>query len=178
MTVKHSDIDLTAFIRDVPDFPQPGILFKDITPLLREPAALRAVIDRLTEACAQWPVDLVVAAEARGFLLGPALAVRLAAGFAPVRKPGKLPAETRAVEYELEYGTNALQIHTDAVTDGQRVLLVDDLLATGGTMAATTQLVEASGGYVVGFAFIIELAFLKGRRKLPADKPIVSLIQY
>ncbi len=175
-TTQSAD-DLRHLVRDIPDFPKPGIVFKDITPLLRDPIALRTVIDDLTDRVRDLDVNLVVAAEARGFLIGPALAKELGVGFAPVRKPGKLPYETRTVEYELEYGTDSLQIHADGVVDGERVLLVDDVLATGGTMAAKAQLVEELGGTVAGCAVIIELSFLDGRARL-GDHPLVSLIRY
>lgn len=169
--------DLAALVRDIPDFPRPGVLFKDITPLLRDPRALATVIDLLCERIRPLDADLVVAAEARGFLIGPALARELGIGFAPVRKPGKLPYDTRTVEYELEYGTDSLQIHSDGVVDGERVLLVDDVLATGGTMAAKAQLVEVLGGTVAGCAVIIELGFLRGREKL-SGYPVESLIEF
>jgi len=169
--------NLAEFIRDVPDFPKPGIVFKDITPLLQDAGAFRQAVAQLAEPFRGAGVDLVVAAEARGFIFGGAVACALGAGFVPVRKPGKLPADTTAEEYELEYGTDALEIHTDAVQPGQRVLLLDDLLATGGTMAATAKLVEGLGGEVAGIAFLIELGFLKGREKLKGYD-LVTLIQY
>jgi len=169
--------NLAEFIRDVPDFPKPGIVFKDITPLLQDAGAFRQAVAQLAEPFRGAGVDLVVAAEARGFIFGGAVACALGAGFVPVRKPGKLPADTTAEEYELEYGTDALEIHTDAVQPGQRVLLLDDLLATGGTMAATAKLVEGLGGEVAGIAFLIELNFLAGREKLKGYD-LVTLIQY
>ena len=164
-------------IRDVADFPKPGIIFKDITPLLADPAAFRQAVDQLAEPFRGAGVELVVAAEARGFIFGGAVACELGAGFVPVRKPGKLPHETAEEAYELEYGTDALEIHTDAVRPGQRVLLLDDLLATGGTMLATARLVEKLGAEVVGIVFLIELSFLAGREKLK-DYRLVTLIQY
>ena len=168
---------LADSIRDVADFPKPGIIFKDITPLLADPAAFRQAVDQLSEPFRGAGVELVVAAEARGFIFGGAVACELGAGFVPVRKPGKLPHETAEETYELEYGTDALEIHTDAVRPGQRVLLLDDLLATGGTMLATARLVEKLGAEVVGMVFLIELSFLAGREKLK-DYRLVTLIQY
>lgn len=168
---------LADSIRDVADFPKPGIIFKDITPLLADPAAFRQAVDQLAEPFRGAGVELVVAAEARGFIFGGAVACQLGAGFVPVRKPGKLPHETAEETYELEYGTDALEIHTDAVRPGQRVLLLDDLLATGGTMLATARLVEKLGAEVVGMVFLIELSFLAGREKLK-DYRLVTLIQY
>ncbi|MCA8976740.1 MAG: adenine phosphoribosyltransferase [Planctomycetes bacterium] len=158
-------MDLNAFLRDVPDYPKPGILFKDITPLLSSPEALAASVERLAELDFG-KVDVIAAVESRGFLFGAPLAIRLGVGFVPVRKPGKLPWKTNRIEYVLEYGTDAVEIHEDAVSKGQRVLLVDDLLATGGTMHAACQLIESCGGTVAGCAFVVELAFLKGRARL------------
>lgn len=169
--------ELKAKIREIRDFPTEGVLFKDITTLLRDPRAFKYVLDQLTVNYIQSRVEVVVAVESRGFIIGGALAHQLGAGFVPVRKMGKLPAKTIEVEYELEYGRDALAIHADAITPGQRVLVVDDLLATGGTMAATLRLIEQLGGVVVGVAFLIELAFLGGRQKLK-DYPISSLIIY
>jgi adenine phosphoribosyltransferase len=165
-------------VRDIPDFPKPGIVFKDIMPLLQNRDGLRLVIDRLADVFSRDRADLVVSTEARGFLIGPAIAYHLGTGYAAVRKPGKLPFATRTVEYELEYGSDQLQIHTDAVIEGQRVLLIDDLLATGGTAAATAQLVTQLGGQAIGFGFIIELTFLNGRARLPEGLKVVSLLQY
>src|SRR5438874_8904265 len=169
--------DLRAKIRDIKDFPTEGILFKDITTLLKDGPAFRYVIDLLAGRYQQARVDIVVAVESRGFIFGGALAHELSAGFVPVRKLGKLPGKTIEVKYELEYGRDALAIHEDAIKPGQRVLAVDDQLATGGTMAATLRLVQQLGGEVVGVAFMIELAFLKGREKLK-DYPLHSLIVY
>ena len=169
--------ELRAKIRDIKDFPTEGILFKDITTLLRDGPAWAAVIDHLAARYHTSRVDLVVGVESRGFIFGGALAHQLKAGFVPVRKRGKLPARTIEEEYELEYGRDVLAIHEDAVRPGQRVLIVDDLLATGGTMAATLRLVERLGGSVVGTAFLIELAFLKGRDRLTGHR-IDSLIVY
>jgi adenine phosphoribosyltransferase len=172
------DVDeLRAKIRDIKDFPTEGILFKDITTLLRDGPAWASVIDHLAARYHTARVDVVVGVESRGFIFGGALAHQLKAGFVPVRKRGKLPARTIEEEYELEYGRDVLAIHEDAVSPGQRVLVVDDLLATGGTMAATLRLIARSGGVVVGCAFLIELAFLKGRERL-AGQRIDSLIVY
>jgi adenine phosphoribosyltransferase len=158
-------MDLSKYLRDVPDFPKPGILFKDITPLLASPAAMRESIRRLAEL--EWgKVDKVAAIESRGFLFGAPLAMELDVGFIPIRKPGKLPWKTNRVEYTLEYGTDAVEIHEDAIAPGERVLLVDDLLATGGTMGAAASLVKEVGGQIAGCAFVVELAFLPGRKKL------------
>jgi adenine phosphoribosyltransferase len=169
--------DLRAKIRDIKDFPTEGILFKDITTLLKDGAAFRYVVDRLAERYRAERVDVVVAVESRGFIFGGAVAHQLNAGLVPVRKLGKLPGKTIEVEYELEYGRDALAIHEDAIRAGQRVLAVDDLLATGGTMSATLRLIEQLGGRVVGVAFLIELAFLHGRDKLK-QYPLHSLISY
>lgn len=170
-------MDLAGLIRDIPDFPEPGIVFKDITPLLLDPAACREVTAGMLEFAKPREVDIVVAAEARGFIFGGALAQALGAGFVPARKPGQLPAETISVEYELEYGVDALEVHADAFAAGSRVLVHDDLLATGGTAAATIEAVEHLGGQVVGCAFIIELGFLPGREKL-AGHAVDSLITF
>jgi adenine phosphoribosyltransferase len=170
-------VELKAKIRDIKDFPTEGILFRDITTLLKEPKAFKYVLDQMATNYIQARVETVVGIESRGFIFGGALAHQLGAGFVPVRKLGKLPAKTIEVEYELEYGRDALAMHEDAIDPGQRVLVVDDLLATGGTMAATLRLVEQCGGVVVGVAFLIELAFLRGREKLK-DYPITSLITY
>jgi adenine phosphoribosyltransferase len=158
---------LKALIREVPDFPKPGILFYDITTLLKDAHGLRSLIDELGAGYAGRGIDKVVGIEARGFIFAPAVAYALNAGFIPVRKPKKLPAATERVEYQLEYGTDALEIHRDAVEPGETVLIVDDVLATGGTAAAVTKLVEKIGGKVAGLGFVIELDFLNGRAKLP-----------
>lgn len=158
-------MDLARYLRDVPDFPKPGILFKDISPLLASPEALRETVARFARLDFGG-IDKVAAIESRGFLFGAPLAIELGKGFVPIRKPGKLPWKTSRVEYVLEYGTDAVEIHEDAVQRGERVLLVDDLLATGGTMAAACELVEACGGVVAGCAFVVELRFLPGRQKL------------
>lgn len=169
--------ELRDLIREIPDFPRAGIGFKDITPLLADPQALSSAVRALAELARPLEVDCVVAAEARGFLLGPALALELGAGFVLARKPGKLPYETISAEYELEYGTNQLELHTDAVQDGRRVLVHDDLLATGGTALALCELVETLGGVVAGCGFLVELAFLDGRAKL-APRPAHALLSY
>lgn len=158
-------MDLAKFLRDVPDFPKPGILFKDITPMLASPAAMRAAIDQLA-ALDLGAIDKIAAVESRGFLFGVPLAMKLGKGFVPVRKPGKLPWKTNRVEYVLEYGTDAVEIHVDAIQPGERVLVVDDLLATGGTMGAACKLVETCGGIVAATAFVVELRFLQGRQRL------------
>ena len=165
-TATDTTVQLRALIRDIPDFPQPGILFKDITPLMADPHALALAVRGLADYARPLRADCVVAAEARGFLLGPALALELGAGFVLARKPGKLPYETISAEYLLEYGTNQLELHTDAIAQGTRVLVHDDLLASGGTAAALCELVEQLGGEVVGCGFLVELAFLRGRERL------------
>jgi adenine phosphoribosyltransferase len=170
-------MDLKQHIRHIPDFPKAGILFYDITTLLRNPEGLRVTIDRLAEPFASESIELVVGIESRGFILGSAVAKRLGAGFVPIRKPGKLPAKSVKEVYDLEYGTDALEIHEDAVQRGQRVLIVDDVLATGGTAAAATRLVRHLGGELHGLAFLIELMFLKGQAKLPGEK-VFSVLQY
>ncbi|MFH1021930.1 MAG: adenine phosphoribosyltransferase [Planctomycetota bacterium] len=164
-------------IRDVPDFPKKGIVFKDITPLLKDGRLFRAAVDAIADRFAKRGVTTVVGIEARGFIIAPAVAVRLGVGFVPVRKPGKLPWKSAKKTYALEYGTDAIEIHTDAAKKGDRVLLVDDVLATGGTMAACIELVESLGAEVAGCAFLIELDFLKGREKLKA-REIVALVHY
>jgi adenine phosphoribosyltransferase len=170
-------MDLKSYIRDVPDFPIPGVLFRDITPLLRSPAALRYTIDEFTRICRDRAIDAVVGIESRGFLFGAPLSYNLGIPFVPVRKPGKLPAARMSIEYSLEYGTNQLDIHQDALTPGQRVVIVDDLLATGGTAHATAKLVELIGGQVESFLFVIELLFLEGRKQLESYD-ITTLISY
>jgi adenine phosphoribosyltransferase len=168
---------LTDFIRDIPDFPKPGILFRDITPLLASPAAFREAIRQLADHYRAANVNAVAAAEARGFIFAAPLALELSVGFVPVRKPGKLPFSTHAFDYELEYGANTLEMHIDGVEPGQNVLLVDDLLATGGTMQACCKLVEKAGARVVGCAFVIELLALGGAAKL-APHETFSLVKY
>lgn len=166
-----------SLIRDVPDFPKAGILFKDITPLLQSPEGLQRTIAKLAEACDPNSYDLVCGIESRGFIFGTALAHHVGKGFIPIRKPGKLPWKTASESYELEYGTDTIEIHTDAVSEGQRVLMVDDLLATGGTMEAALKLVDKIGGKSVACAFVIELSFLEGRQRL-GDRPVHSLLTY
>ena len=170
-------MDLRPFVRDIPDFPKPGIVFKDITPLLLDRRALDAAVAGLAELTDGLGVDLVVAAEARGFILGAALARELSAGFVPARKPGKLPHETVSAEYTLEYGIDALEVHSDALAGGARVLIHDDLLATGGTASAVCQLVEGLGAEIVGCAFLVELRFLGGRARLEPRR-VDALIDY
>lgn len=169
-------IDLEKWIRDVPDFPKPGIVFKDITPLLGDPEALRETIEQLAAPFLDRHVQYVTGVESRGFIFGSMLAERLGAGFVPIRKPGKLPAETISESYELEYGTDTIEIHADAFPAGANVLMVDDLLATGGTMAAACRLVEKLGGKIAGVSFVVELRFLNGREKL-ANYDLRSLIE-
>src|SRR6266851_4197521 len=168
---------LKRLIREVPDWPKKGILFYDITTLLKDKVGFATLIDQFSEHYINHKVDLVLGMEARGFIFGPALAYRLNAGFVPVRKPGKLPAETVEVSYELEYGSNALEVHKDAIRKGQRVLIVDDLLATGGTAVATAELASGLGGQIAGLAFVVELDFLRGREKL-ARYDVFSLLHY
>ncbi len=172
-------MDLKSLIRDIPDFPKPGIVFRDITTLLNNPSGLRYTIDTLTQKSKDngFNPDFIVGMESRGFLFGVPLAYQLNAGFIPVRKPGKLPAAVHTIEYELEYGTDTLEIHQDAVAAHHKVLIVDDLIATGGTAKATAELLQKIGCDVLGFAFIIELTGLNGRAKLP-DLPIITLIEY
>ncbi|HEY8884464.1 MAG TPA: adenine phosphoribosyltransferase [Chloroflexota bacterium] len=173
-----SAVELGQLIRTVPGFPRAGVSFKDITTLLKEPRAFRSVIDRLTEPFVEMNVDVVVGMESRGFILAAPLAYTLGAGFVPVRKLGRLPAEALRVSYDLEYGHNTLELHRDAIEPGQRVLVVDDLLATGGTLLATMNLIRQLGGEVVGLAFLIELVYLHGRENLVNPPPIVSLLHY
>jgi len=165
-------------VRDIPDFPKPGILFRDLTPLMRDPHGWQEVIRRLGRLCDRWQPDLIVGIESRGFIVGTALATAMHLGFVPVRKPGKLPGEVTGVDYSLEYGNDRLEIHSDALADGQRVLVIDDLLATGGTAAACAELVQAAGGKLCGFGFVAELAGLEGRLRLPEQQPVESLIIY
>jgi adenine phosphoribosyltransferase len=168
---------LKQLIREIPDFPKPGITFYDITTLLKDKHGFRQTIDALQEHYRQTPVDVVVGIEARGYFFAPAMAHALGAGFVPVRKPKKLPSLVRSVEYDLEYGTDQLEIHSDAVEPGQKVLIIDDVLATGGTASAVARLVELLDGKVVGLGFVIELTFLRGRDKL-ANHDVFSLLQY
>jgi adenine phosphoribosyltransferase len=168
---------LKALVRTVPDFPKPGILFYDITTLLKDKTGFAKLIDAMAAHYLEHKVDLVLGIEARGFIFGPALAYRLNAGFVPVRKPGKLPAAVARVSYDLEYGSDAVEIHVDAIQPGQRVVLVDDLLATGGTMEATVKLVKQLGGEIVGLAFAVELDFLKGRERFK-EYDVFSLLHY
>ncbi len=168
---------LSSAIRDVPDFPKPGILFKDIAPLLANAAHLNEALDLMVFMCSDRPVDKVAAIESRGFIFGSSIAARLRVGFVPVRKPGKLPAKTISVSYDLEYGQDSLEIHADAIEKGERVLIVDDVIATGGTARATAQLVEQLGGSVAAYAFLVELGFLNGRSKLKGYD-VLSLIRF
>jgi len=177
MTLPINCEPLKTLIRTVPDFPKPGILFYDITTVLKDKAGFATLIDAFAQYYIDKHVDLVLGIEARGFIFGPALAYRLNAGFVPVRKPNKLPAETARVTYDLEYGTDALEIHLDAIEPGQRVLIVDDLLATGGTMEATVKLVRQLGAKIVGLAFAIELDFLNGRDRFK-EYDVFSLLHY
>lgn len=170
-------LDLRRYIRDIPDFPKPGILFKDITPLLREPAAFRATIQALATEAEKLHAEAVVGIESRGFLFGAPLAEKLGLPFIPVRKPGKLPFDRKSVEYSLEYGSSRLDIHSDALKKGERTLIIDDLLATGGTARAAATLAELTGAQVCGFLFVVELSFLEGRKALP-EYPVSSLISY
>jgi adenine phosphoribosyltransferase len=176
--MSHFNCDaLKPLVRGVPDFPKPGILFYDITTLLKDKTGFARLIDAFAEYYIGKEVDLVLGIEARGFIFGPALAYRLNAGFVPVRKPKKLPAKVERIQYDLEYGSDTLEIHADAIIPGQRVIIVDDLLATGGTMLATTQLVKKLGGEIAGLAVAIELDFLKGRDKFP-EYDVFSLMHY
>lgn len=170
-------LELKRMIREVPDFPKPGILFYDITTMLKDAKGLKTVINRISEAFAGEKIDTVVGIEARGFIFAPALAYHIGAGFVPVRKPRKLPAMTESISYALEYGTDTLEIHRDAIGEGHRVLIADDLLATGGTAKAVVDLVEKLGGKVAGLSFVIELEFLNGRNKLDGYQ-VYSLLQY
>lgn len=170
-------MDLRRYIRDVPDFPKKGIVFKDITPLLKDKEALQYALTTLARRFSDQGISKVVGIESRGYIFAPAIALSLGAGFVPVRKPGKLPWKTVAEEYALEYGTDRLEIHLDAILPGERVLIVDDLLATGGTASATRRLIERLEGNVVGAGFLVELSFLEGRARLPGID-IVSLIEY
>ena len=166
-----------SLIRDIPDFPRKGILFKDITPLLRDGASFKNAVDETVKFFSKKKIDLIACVEARGFILGSAIAYKLGVGLVPIRKKGKLPYRTRCVSYSLEYGEDALEVHEDAIRPGEKVLVVDDLLATGGTSSAVLELVESSGGEVVGIVFLIELASLKGRERLKGHK-VHSLIEF
>ena len=177
MSSTPESIRLEDWIRDIPDFPQRGVLFKDITPLLQDAAAFHESLDRLAAHYAGSGIQMVVGVESRGFIFGAALAYLLNCGFVPVRKFGKLPHQTVSVEYSLEYGTNVVEMHTDAIRPGQRVLIVDDLLATGGTTSAAMELVEKLGGHIAGIAFLVELTFLKGREQL-GGHDVFALIKY
>jgi adenine phosphoribosyltransferase len=170
-------LDFNEHIRVIEDFPKPGISFKDITTLLKNGEAYREAIDALVKQVKEWKPDIIIGPEARGFLLGAPVAYALGVGFVPVRKPGKLPGEIVSVKYELEYGTDTLEVHADALQPGQRVAIVDDLLATGGTMLATARLIAKTGAQVVGMGFLIELGFLEGRDKLK-EYEIYSLVKY
>jgi len=170
-------LDLKSKIRDIPNFPKEGIIFKDITTLLKDPPAFRKAVDKIASFYQDEGIEKVVAVESRGFILGAPVAFKLGAGFIPVRKPGKLPSDIYEAKYELEYGTDTLTIHQDALTPGQRVLIVDDLLATGGTISATIELVKLLGGTIVGIAFLVELSELKGRNRLNGYN-VLSLITY
>lgn len=170
-------MDLRSFIRDIPDFPSKGIIFRDVTPLLRNPAAFQKAIDEMTKAIQDLIFDLILSPEARGFIFGAALAYRLGKGFVPVRKPGKLPYHTVSVEYSLEYGTAQLHMHSDALQKGQRVIIVDDVLATGGTAEAMANLVKKMGGEVLGMCFLIELSYLNPRERLK-DYDVRSILVY
>lgn len=171
-------LDLTDWVHDVPDYPRPGIVFKDITPLLADPGAFAHAVDRMVEPYANADIDLVAGIESRGFIFGTAIAGRLDTGFIPIRKPGKLPRTTYSREYQLEYGTDTLEIHADALAGHHRVLVVDDVLATGGTLAAALELIEHAGAHAVGASVLIELEFLAGRRRLPNPDLLHRVIGY
>lgn len=170
-------MDIKSLIRDIPDFPKPGIIYRDITTLLQSSEGLNYVIDHFSELFSEQEIDYVIGIESRGFIFGAPIAYKLDAGFVPVRKSGKLPAEIHSIEYELEYGSDTLEIHQDAIQPESRILIVDDLIATGGTAAATAELINKLGCELIGFAFIIELLALEGRAKLP-DAPIQSMVKY
>ncbi|EKV00782.1 adenine phosphoribosyltransferase [Leptolyngbya sp. PCC 7375] len=173
-----STTDIHALIREIPDFPKPGILFRDITTLLQNADGLRATIDLMAEQAVNYQPDCIVGIESRGFIFGMPLAYQLGLSFIPVRKPGKLPAAVHQVSYALEYGQDSLEVHQDALDTGHRPLIVDDLLATGGTAAATAKLIEQTGATIAGFSFVIELSELNGRQKLPDGIPITTLLSY
>jgi adenine phosphoribosyltransferase len=170
--------ELKKKIREIPDYPKPGILFYDVTTLLKDADGLRAVIDILIQRYKNQGIQKVLGIEARGFILAPALAYHIGAGFVPVRKKGKLPSETLSASYELEYGTDTLEVHKDAIKPGERVVLIDDLIATGGTAAATAGMIKELGGNLVEIGFLIELSFLNGREKIPAEFPVFSILHY
>lgn len=178
MSPEDAALHLKDRIREIPDYPKAGILFKDITTLLKDPLALREAADRLAERFAGRRVDQVVGIEARGFIFAPLVAYRLDAGFVPVRKPGKLPARTASRTYDLEYGTDAVEVHVDGVGAGDRVIVVDDVLATGGTAKATADLIESIGGTVDALGFVVELTYLEGRRRLKGYDVVESLVRY
>jgi adenine phosphoribosyltransferase len=169
---------LKESIRDIVDFPKPGIIFKDLTPLFKEPASFAYALDALADKCSELKPKYIAGIEARGFILGPTIANKLGIGFVPVRKPGKLPYKVERFEYTLEYGTDCVEVHADAVEKGDRVVIIDDLLATGGTAGAADSLLKKLGGNVVGIGFLIELSFLHGRDKLPKDAEIFALLNY
>lgn len=171
-------MDLKALIKDIPDFPQPGIVYRDITTLLQDPEGLQYTVAQLTEQAAELEPDYIVGIESRGFIFGMPVAHQLRRGFVPIRKRGKLPRAVYGVDYDLEYGQDRLEVHQDAFAAGSKVLIVDDLLATGGTAAAAAQLIEKAGATVVGFSFVIELEGLAGRDRLPTQSPVTSLLQY
>jgi len=171
-------VELKALIKDIPDFPQPGIIFRDITTLLQDPAGLQYTVAQLSEKGAELAPDCVAGIESRGFIFGMPVAHQLRKGFVPVRKGGKLPRAVHAVEYTLEYGKDRLEVHQDAFEPGSKVLIIDDLLATGGTAAAAAQLIQKAGATVAGFVFVIELDGLAGRDNLPSDIPVISLLHY
>lgn len=175
--MKNEGIDLKEHIREIPDWPKKGILFRDITPLLLNPRAFAAAVDALSADFTEMGIEYVAAVEARGFIFGSAVAEKLDAGFVPIRKKGKLPWQTESITYDLEYGTDTLEVHSDAIGSGGKVLMVDDLLATGGTMAAACELIEKIGGTIIGIAFLIELTGLQGREKI-ADYNVTSIISY
>ena len=171
-------MELRDYIRDIPDFPTPGIMFRDITPLLKDVAAFRAAVDRLVEYCEPLQLDAIVGIESRGFLLASPLAYCIGAPLIPIRKKGRLPFETHTESYDLEYGDDALQVHTDAISEGQRVIIIDDLLATGGSAGAGVKLITSLGANVVSIAVLVELTFLCGRATLPAGLDVFSMVQY
>ena len=171
-------MDLKPLIRDIPDFPKPGIMFRDITTLLQDPDGLKYTIEAFVEKFSHHSIDYVIGTESRGFIFGTPLAYAMGVGFVPVRKPGKLPASVYSADYQLEYGSDRLEIHQDALKPNSRVLIIDDLIATGGTAVATAELVQQAGGTIVGFGFIIELLALNGRNHLPQEVIIETLVQY